>query len=148
MQVVLLEDVKSLGKKGQVVSVNDGYARNYILPKKLGIEANSKNMNELKLQKQHQEKLEAQALAEAQELASKIGTFKVELKVKTGEGGKIFVSVSAKEIAAAVKEQYGIDLDKKKMQLSEPIKTVGSHIIPVRIHKDVTAQLTLKVTEG
>ncbi|RHP36467.1 50S ribosomal protein L9 [Lachnotalea sp. AF33-28] len=148
MQVVLLEDVKSLGKKGQVVSVNDGYARNYILPKKLGIEANSKNMNELKLQKQHQEKLEAQALAEAQELASKIGTFKVELKVKTGEGGKIFGSVSTKEIAAAVKEQYGIDLDKKKMQLSEPIKTVGSHIIPVRIHKDVTAQLTLKVTEG
>lgn len=148
MQVVLLEDVKTLGKKGQVVSVNDGYARNYILPKKLGIEANSKNMNELKLQKQHQEKLEAQALAEAQELASKIGTFKVELKVKTGEGGKIFGSVSTKEIAAAVKEQYGIDLDKKKMQLSEPIKTVGSHIIPVRIHKDVTAQLTLKVTEG
>ena len=148
MQVVLLEDVKSLGKKGQVVSVNDGYARNYILPKKLGIEANSKNMNELKLQKQHQEKLEAQALAEAQELASKIGTFKVELKVKTGEGGKIFGSVSTKEIAAAVKEQYGIDLYKKKMQLSEPIKTVGSHIIPVRIHKDVTAQLTLKVTEG
>ena len=148
MQVVLLEDVKSLGKKGQVVSVNDGYARNYILPKKLGIEANSKNMNELKLQKQHQEKLEAQALAEAQELASKIGTFKVELKVKTGEGGKIFGSVSTKEIAAAVKEQYGIDLDKKKMQLSEPIKTVGSHIIPVMIHKDVTAQLTLKVTEG
>ena len=148
MQVVLLEDVKSLGKKGQVVSVNDGYARNYILPKKLGIEANSKNMNELKLQKQHQEKLEAQALAEAQELASNIGTFKVELKVKTGEGGKIFGSVSTKEIAAAVKEQYGIDLDKKKMQLSEPIKTVGSHIIPVRIHKDVTAQLTLKVTEG
>lgn len=148
MQVVLLEDVKSLGKKGQVVSVNDGYARNYILPKKLGIEANSKNMNELKLQKQHQEKLEAQALAEAQELASKIGTFKVELKVKTGEGGKIFGSVSTKEIAAAVKEQYGIDLDKKKMQLSEPIKTAGSHIIPVRIHKDVTAQLTLKVTEG
>ncbi len=148
MQVVLLEDVKSLGKKGQVVSVNDGYARNYILPKKLGIEANSKNMNELKLQKQHQEKLEAQALAEAQKLASKIGTFKVELKVKTGEGGKIFGSVSTKEIAAAVKEQYGIDLDKKKMQLSEPIKTVGSHIIPVRIHKDVTAQLTLKVTEG
>ena len=148
MQVVLLEDVKSLGKKGQVVSVNDGYARNNILPKKLGIEANSKNLNELKLQKQHQEKLEAQALAEAQELASKIGTFKVELKVKTGEGGKIFGSVSTKEIAAAVKEQYGIDLDKKKMQLSEPIKTVGSHIIPVRIHKDVTAQLTLKVTEG
>ena len=148
MQVVLLEDVKSLGKKGQVVSVNDGYARNYILPKKLGIEANSKNMNELKLQKQHQEKLEAQALAEAQELASKIGTFKVELKVKTGEGGKIFGSVSTKEIAAAVKEQYGIDLDKKKMQLSEPIKTVGSHISPVSIHKDVTAQLTLKVTEG
>lgn len=148
MQVVLMEDVKSLGKKGQVVNVNDGYARNYILPKKLGIEANSKNMNELKLQKQHQEKLEALALAEAQELASKIGTFKVELKVKTGEGGRIFGSVSTKEIAAAVREQYGIDLDKKKMQLSEPIKTLGSHIIPVRIHKDVTAQLTLKVTEG
>ena len=116
MKVVLLEDVKSLGKKGQIVNVNDGYARNFILPKKLGLEANSKNLNDLKLQKQHQDKLAAKQLADAKELAKKLEGITVELKVKTGEGGKEFGSVSTKEIAQAVKKQFNIELDKKKMQ--------------------------------
>ena len=105
MKVILLEDVKSLGKKGQLVEVNAGYARNFILPKKLGIEATSKNINDLKLQKQNEEKVAQEHLEAAQELAKKLEAAKVELKIKTGEGGRTFGSVSSKEIAIAVKEQ-------------------------------------------
>ncbi len=148
MKVVLLEDVKSLGKKGDLVEISDGYARNFILPKKKGIEATAKNLNDLKLQKQHQDKLAAQQLQEAKELAQKLEGAMVVLKVKTGEGGKIFGSVSTKEIAQAAKEQCGFELDKKKMVLDEPIKSCGNHIVPIKLHKDVTAKLTVKVTEG
>lgn len=148
MKVVLLEDVKSLGKKGQIVNVNDGYARNFILPKKLGLEANSKNLNDLKLQKQHQDKLAAQQLADAKELAKKLEGITVELKVKTGEGGKVFGSVSTKEIAQAVKKQFNIELDKKKMQLDEAIKICGVHNVNCRLHKDVTGTLKVHVAEA
>ena len=140
MEIVLLEDVKSLGKKGQIVKVNDGYARNYILPKKLGVEANAKNLNDLKLQQAHAEKV-------AKELAARLEKGTVELKVKSGEGGKVFGSVSSKEIAAAVKEQYGLELDKKKIQIQEPLKTLGVHEVAVRLHKDVTAKLRVHVAE-
>ena len=148
MKVVLLEDVKSLGKKGDLVEISDGYARNFIMPKKKGIEATAKNLNDLKLQKQHQDKLAAQQLQDAKDLAQKLEGAMVVLKVKTGEGGKIFGSVSTKEIAQAAKEQCGFDLDKKKMVLDEPIKSCGNHIVPIKLHKDVTAKLTVKVTEG
>lgn len=148
MKVVLLEDVKSLGKKGQIVNVNDGYARNFILPKKLGLEANSKNLNDLKLQKQHQDKLAAKQLEDAKQLAKKLEGITVELKVKTGEGGKVFGSVSTKEIAQAVKKQFGIELDKKKMQLDEAIKTCGVHNVNCRLHKDVTGTLKVHVAEA
>ena len=148
MKVVLLEDVKSLGKKGDLVEISDGYARNFILPKKKGIEATAKNLNDLKLQKQHQDKLAAQQLQDAKDLAQKLEGAMVVLKVKTGEGGKIFGSVPTKEIAQAAKEQCGFDLDKKKMVLDEPIKSCGNHIVPIKLHKDVTAKLTVKVTEG
>ena len=148
MKVILLQDVKALGKKGEIVNVNDGYARNFILPKKLGAEATAKNLNDLKLQKQHQDKLAAQQLQDAKDLAQKLEGAMVVLKVKTGEGGKIFGSVSTKEIAQAAKEQCGFDLDKKKMVLDEPIKSCGNHIVPIKLHKDVTAKLTVKVTEG
>ena len=148
MEVVLLEDVKSLGKKGDLVEISDGYARNFILPKKKGIEATAKNLNDLKLQKQHQDKLAAQQLQDAKDLAQKLEGAMVVLKVKTGEGGKIFGSVSTKEIAQAAKEQCGFDLDKKKMVLDEPIKSCGNHIVPIKLHNDVTAKLTVKVTEG
>ena len=110
MKVILLEDVKALGKKGQIVNVNDGYARNFILPKKLGVEANNKNLNDLKLKKANDEKIAQEQLEEAQELGKKIEAGKVELAIKVGEGGRTFGSVSTKEIAAAVKEQMGYDI--------------------------------------
>ena len=148
MEIVLLEDVKALGKKGQIVKVNDGYARNFILPKKLGVEATAKNLNDLKLQKANAEKVAAEQLAEAKALAEKIGELSVTLKMKAGEGGRAFGSVSSKEIAVAAKDQLGLEIDKKKMVLSEAIKTFGTHEVPVKLHKDVTAKLTVKVTEA
>lgn len=148
MEIVLLEDVKALGKKGQIVKVNDGYARNFILPKKLGVEATSKNLNDLKLQKANAAKVAAEQLAAAKELAEQIEKLSVTLKMKAGEGGKAFGSVSSKEIAEAAAEQLKLDIDKKKLVLPEPIKTFGNHEVPVKLHKDVTAKLTVKVTEA
>lgn len=148
MKVILLEDVKSLGKKGQIVDVNDGYARNFILPKKLGLEATGKNLNDLKLQKQNQEKIAQETLDAAKELAKKIEAGKVEVKIKTGEGGRTFGSVSSKEVAAAVKDQMGLDIDKKKIQMKEAIKTLGTHIVPVKLHAKVTAELKVHVGEA
>ncbi|MCI6887293.1 MAG: 50S ribosomal protein L9 [Lachnospiraceae bacterium] len=148
MEIVLLEDVKALGKKGQVVKVNDGYARNFILPKKLGVEATSKNLNDLKLQKANAAKIAAEQLAAAKELAAKIEQLSVTLKMKAGEGGKAFGSVSGKEIAAAAADQLKLDIDKKKLVLPDPIKTFGTHEVPVKLHKDVTAKLTVKVVEA
>ena len=148
MEIVLLEDVKALGKKGQIVKVNDGYARNFILPKKLGVEATSKNLNDLKLQKANAAKVAAEQLAAAIELAEQIEKVSVTLKMKAGEGGKAFGSISGKEIAAAAADQLKLDIDKKKLVLPEPIKTFGNHEVPVKLHKDVTAKLTVKVTEA
>lgn len=148
MEVILLEDVKTLGKKGQIVNINDGYARNFVLPKKLGIEANAKNMNDLKLQKKKAEKEAAEELAAAKEFAVKIEENEVHLKMKIGEGGRTFGTISTKEIAAAAKEQLGFDIDKKKMKLDEPIKSLGTHIVTVKLHKDVSAKLTVKVAEA
>ena len=148
MEIILLQDVKSLGKKGERVTINDGYARNYVLPKKLGIEANAKNLNDLKLQKANEDRLAAKKLEEAKELAAKIEEKPVTVSVKTGEGGRIFGSVSTKEIAAACVTQLGFEVDKKKMVLAEPIKACGTVIIPVKVHKDVTAKLTVKVQEA
>ena len=125
MKVILLEDVKSLGKKGEIVNVSDGYARNFVLPKKLGVEANAKNMNDLKLQKANADKVAQEQLEAAQELAKVLETKEVVLKMKSGEGGKAFGSVSSKEIAQAAKEQCGLELDKKKIQLPEAIKALG-----------------------
>ncbi|HIX24882.1 MAG TPA: 50S ribosomal protein L9 [Candidatus Lachnoclostridium avicola] len=148
MQVVLLEDVKSLGKKGEIVNVNDGYARNFILKKKLGVEATAKNLNDLKLQKANAEKIAAEQLAAAKELAAKLEGMSVTLTMKAGEGGKAFGSVSGKEIAAAAKDQLNLEIDKKKLVLPEAIKTFGNHEVPVKLHKDVTGKLTVKVVEA
>ena len=148
MKVVLLEDVKSLGKKGQTVEVSDGYARNCILPKKLGVEANSKNLNDLKLQKAHEEKRAQEILEEAKELGTKIAASQVKVTIKTGEGGKIFGSVSSKEIAQAAKEQLTLEIDKKKMNLPSPIKSLGTHMVPVKLHPKVTVELKVVVTEA
>lgn len=148
MEVILLEDVKSLGKKGEIIKINDGYARNYVLPKKLGLEATPKNLNDLKLQKAREAKQAAEELQAAKEFALKIEEKPVRLSMKTGEGGRTFGAVSTKEIAAAAKKQLGFEIDKKKMKLDEPIKTLGTHIVTVRLHKEVTAKLTVVVSES
>lgn len=147
MKVILLEDVKSLGKKGDMVEVNNGYARNFILPKKLGVEATGKNINDLKLQKAHQDKVAAEQLAAAQALAAEITEKSVEVKMKVGEGGKTFGAISTKEIAAAAKEQLGMELDKKKISVDEPIKSLGVHNVKIKLHQKVTATLKVKVSE-
>ena len=148
MQVVLFEDVKALGKKGDVVKVNDGYARNFIFPKKLGVEATPQNLAKLKQQKAYEAKVTAEQLAAAKELANEIAAKTVVLKVKVGEGGRLFGAISSKEIAQAAKEQCDLELDKKKMVLPEPIKTLGTHEVPVKLHKDVTAALKVVVAEA
>jgi large subunit ribosomal protein L9 len=147
MKVILLEDVKALGKKGEIVNVNDGYARNFILPKKLGLEATGKNLNDLKLQKANQEKVAQELLDEAKALGQKIEAGQIKLSIKMGEGGRAFGSVSSKEIAIAVKEQMGYDIDKQKVQLKDAIKTLGTHNVPVKLHPKVTAELKVIVTE-
>ncbi|MGN0374061.1 MAG: 50S ribosomal protein L9 [Butyrivibrio sp.] len=148
MKIILLQDVKTLGKKGQTVDVSDGYARNFILPKKLGIEANARNLNDLKLQKAHEEKVALEQLEEAKALAARIESLKVESSIKSGKDGRAFGSVSSKEIAAALKEQHGIEIDKKKISLDEPIRTVGTSIVTVKLHRDVTAKLAVHVREA
>ena len=147
MKIILLEDVKSLGKKGEIVTVSDGYARNAILPKKLGVEATSKNLNDLKLQNQHADKVAAENLENAKQLSAEIATKKVVMKIKTGEGGRVFGSISTKEISQAAKEQTGLDLDKKQIELNESIKSLGTYEIPVKLHPQVTAKLMVQVVE-
>ncbi len=147
MKVILLQDVKSLGKKGEIVNVSDGYARNFVLPKKLGVEANTSNMNDLKLQKANADKVAQEQLEAARELAALLETKEVVLKMKSGEGGRAFGSVSSKEIAAAAMTQCGLELDKKKIQLPEAIKALGIYEVNVRLHTKVTGRLKVKVVE-
>jgi large subunit ribosomal protein L9 len=145
MEVILLQDVKSLGKKGDIVKVNDGYARNFLLPKKLGLEANKQNLNELSRQKAAEEQRQKELLEEAKEQAKKLEALTVKVAIKAGEGGKTFGSVSTKEIAGSIKEQYGMDIDKKKLVLNDPIKQAGEYSVPVKLHPQVTAQLKVVV---
>ena len=146
MEIVLLEDVKALGKKGQIVKVNDGYARNFILPKKLGIEATPKALNDLKLQKAKEEKIARQQLEAAQAFAKEMEEDAVVLSIKAGEGGRTFGSVSSKEIAATVKEQLEMELDKKKMQLPDGgLKTLGVHEVTIKFHPKVSGTLKVKI---
>lgn len=145
MKVVLLADVKKVGKKGDIVDVSDGYARNFIFKKNLGKEATSTAINDMKLKNAADMRRQAEILVEAQALAEQIKAASITLSVKAGDGGKIFGSVSTKEIAKVVKEQLNVTLDKKKMQLKEPIKSVGTHIIKVKLHPKVTTELTVKV---
>lgn len=148
MKIILIQDVKKLGKKGEIIEASDGYARNYILPQKLGIEANSRNLNDLKLQKQKEEKDAQRILDEAKELAGNIGEQVVTVKMKAGEGGKVFGSVSAKEIAEAMKKQNALKIDKKKIQLQEPIRSFGVHEVGIKLHPQVTGTLRVKVEEA
>lgn len=148
MKVILLQDVKSLGKKGDMVNVSDGYARNMLLPKKLGVEANAKNLNDLKLQKANQAKVAQEQLDAAKAFAEVLAKTEVVVAIKVGEGGKTFGSVSSKEIAEAAKAQHNLDIDKKKIQLASPIKALGTTPVPVKLHPQVTAELKVTVKEA
>jgi len=148
MEVILLEDVKSLGKKGDMVNVSEGYARNFLLKKKIGVEATAKNKNDLKLQKQHEEKVAREKLEEAKAFAEELKEKSITVSIKTGSGGRSFGSVSTKELAAAAKEQLGYDLDKKKMVLDVPIKSPGIFTMPIKLHPKVMGELKVIVKEA
>lgn len=147
MKIILLQDEKKLGKKGDIIEASEGYARNYILPKKIGIEATTKNLNDLKLHKANEEKKAKELLEQAQALSKDLEQKQVIVKIKAGEGGKTFGSVSTKEIAAAMKEQHGIEVDKKKIQLAENLKNFGTYEVTLKLHPQVAAKLSVKVVE-
>lgn len=147
MKVILLKDVKSVGKKGEIIEANDGYARNYLLPKKIGLEANAKNLNDLKLHRNNEKKVAIEQLEEAREFAELLEKKSVTLHIRGGENGRTFGSVSTKEIAAAFKEQCGLDIDKKKIQLPESIKNFGAYNVNIKLHPEVTGVLHVKVQE-
>ena len=146
MKVILLQDVKSLGKKGEVVEVSEGYARNMLLKKGLGKQATSQNMNDLKLQKANEEKMAREALAAAQKLGGELDGRQISIAVKTGGAGRVFGSVSSKEIAEGIKNQLGLEVDRKKILLDTPIKTLGTTEVAVKLHAKVTAQIKVSVT--
>ncbi|MCR5399433.1 MAG: 50S ribosomal protein L9 [Lachnospiraceae bacterium] len=147
MKVILLQDVKSVGKQGDIIDANDGYARNFLLPKKLAVEANSKNLNDLKLQNANKEKVAAEKLAAAKAFAEELKSQEIVLTIKAGENGKTFGSVSGKEIAAAYKDKYGAEIDKKKLLIEEPIRSFGVHNVDIKLHPQVTGTLKVKVQE-
>mgnify|MGYP003590325867 CR=1 FL=1 len=147
MKVILLEDVKTLGKKGETVDINDGYARNFVIPKKLGLEASPKNLNDLKLQKANEERLALEILEHAKIFAKDLEKNEVVVAIKIGEGGRTFGSISSKEIVKAVSDQLHMEIDKKKIQLNDSIKALGTHEVPVKLHPKVTATLKVKVIE-
>ena len=148
MKVILQQDVKGQGKKGQMVEVSDGYGRNFLLPRKLAVEATAENVNTMKMQDKAKKAREAEEKAQAQALAEQLKSCQVKIAAKAGQGGKLFGSVSTKEIAAACEKQLGLEIDKKKMVLPEPIKACGTTIVPVKLHREVTAKLTVKVQEA
>ena len=147
MKVILLADVKSLGKKGEIVNVSDGYARNMLFPKILGVEANSKNLNDLKLQNQNKEKVAKETLEAAQKFAKDLESMSVTVQIKVGDNGRVFGSISAKEIAEAAKKQLGIEIDKKKLIMDAPIKSLGVTMVPLRLHPKVIGELKVQVKE-
>ena len=148
MKVVLLKDVKNMGKRDEIVTVSDGYARNFLFPKKLAMEATKANLNVVKQQQAAALRQAAEQLAQAQEQAKAMESVCVRMPVRVGANGKLFGAVSSKEIADALKSQWGYDIDKKKIQLDEPIKTVGEQEVAVRLHKDVTATIKVAVEEA
>ncbi|MFO7152015.1 MAG: 50S ribosomal protein L9 [Bacillota bacterium] len=148
MKVILLQDVKSLGKRGDLVNVADGYARNFLFPRNLAVEATPGNLAKLEQEKKAKENKLARQKMEAEELAARIKNLSVTLKVKAGTQGKLYGSINSKNIAEALKEQHGIDLDRRKIQLDEPIKAFGSYEVSIKVHPEVEAKLTVRVVEG
>lgn len=148
MKVILLEDVKSLGKKGEVVNASDGYARNMLLPRKLAIPATEGNMKDLAAKKRGEAKRAEEQLEAARQLKEEIEKHTVNVSIKVGSNGRTFGSVSGKEIAEAAKAQTGIEIDKKKLLLESPLKELGTATVELKLHPLVTAALKVNVKEG
>ncbi len=148
MKIILLQDEKKLGKKGDIINASDGYARNYILPKGIGVEATAANINDLKLQKANEAKIAEEKLEDAKAMAEKLSSITVTTTIKTGAGGRAFGSISSKEIAEECKAQHGIELDKKKIVLDDAIKAPGTYTVQIKLHPQVTGSLSVKVTEA
>lgn len=147
MEVILQKDVKKLGNEGDVVKVSDGYARNYLIPKGLAVEATSGKIKQLKQKEKARKKKEMEKIAEAEKMAQKMESEKFVLSVKAGENGRLFGSITTKDIAEAVKKA-GYEIDKRKIDLDENIKTLGTHKVSVKIYKDVSATLKIQVVEA
>ena len=147
MKVILLEDVKSVGKKGQLVNASDGYAKNFLFPKKLAVEATKSNLNDFELKRKSNERKAKQELEEAEQLGEKIKKIVLIIKVKTGENGNLFGSVTNKEIAEELEKQAKIKIDKKKISLNEAIKMVGTRTVNVKLHPKVTVEMIVKIQE-
>ena len=145
MKVILLEDVKGTGTKGQILNVSDGHAKNFLIPRKLAAEATKAALNDWEKQKKNAEHKRQNQVASAQELSKRIEKSVVKLPMKVGDSGKMYGSVGSKEIAAAMSSQTGIDIDRKKIVLDEPIKTVGEKKVLVKLYADITAQLTVEI---
>lgn len=145
MKLILLEDVKGVGKKGDIVNKNDGYAINYLIPKKLAVEATKSNINDLELKKKADERRKKEEYEEAKALGDKIKDKVVKVSVKAGENGKVFGSVTNKEIAAALLSQTGIDIDKKKITFDDPIKMIGRRTVKVKLHPQVTVEMAVEI---
>ncbi len=147
MKVLLLQDVKGKGKKGDVINVTDGYARNVLIAKKLGVEATAGALNDFKLKTKNEEKTAAENLAKAQKIAESLQNKTIVIPIKVGGAGRAFGAVQAKEIAEAVKAQTGVEVDKRKIVVDNPIKELGSYEVPLKLHPAVTAKLSIEITE-
>ena len=145
MKVILIQDVKGLGKKDLAVEVNDGYARNFLLPKGLALEATASNMNLLNNKKGSEARKKEQEVVAANEIAKKIETLELIIKTKTGEHGRLFGSITSKDVGAKLKEVHSIDIDKKKIELTEPIKSVGLFVVDIKVYTGIIAKLKVKV---
>ncbi len=147
MKVIFLQDVKGKGKKGEVKDVAEGYARNFLIPRGLAEPATPSNMKKLEQQKKAVQKKEEQEKAEAQQLKEKMEALKLTIQAKAGEGGKLFGSITSKQIAEELKKHHKIEIDRRKMQLDEPIRTLGVTEVPIKLHPDVQAVLRVQVIE-
>ena len=148
MKVILLEDVKSVGKKGELVNASDGYAKNFLFPKKLAVEATKSNLNDFELKQKAEAKRKKEELEQAQNMAKELENKTVTVKVKTGENGKLFGSVTNKEVAEEIVKQTGMQIDKKKVSIGDPIKMVGERTAVIKLHPKVSAEITIKIVDA
>ena len=146
MKVILQQDVRGQGKKGQLVEISDGYARNFLLPRKLAVPATAENINTMKQQEKARQAQMAAEKAEAQALAEKLKSIQVKLTAKAGEGGRLYGSITGQEIADALKAQHGIEIDKRKIELAEPVRAVGQTTVTLKLAAGVSARMILNVT--